>query len=87
MEVNTMDPLLPSDLDRLAKAKEAEYEAEAERERLLEEARALSGLRRRLALLLYRLAERLAPEIRRFNQPNLARSEPQRRVSRHKPAR
>jgi hypothetical protein len=58
----------PDELFRTTQVRHAEYKAEAEQARLLSELKPPSNVRRRLALLLYGLAERLAPEVARFNQ-------------------
>jgi hypothetical protein len=66
----------PYELYLYAQDKMTEYEKEAERNRLLAEARAPRGLRRSLALVLYDLADRLAPQISRFNETKLTQSAP-----------
>jgi len=51
----------PSELEVFAKTKMTKYEAEAARERLLQSVWRPSPLRKVLALMLFRFAERLAP--------------------------
>jgi hypothetical protein len=49
----------------------SQTDTRAEWNRLFAEARAPQGLRRSLALMLYDLGERLAPQVSRFNETKL----------------